>query len=85
MNGVSTFAAVIPLGPGNHLLCKLAINHLGELAKWLSCAVSTYLYSAFDGMLLPCPICVLEWILIKQIAASMSRNSLLKADAISEV
>ena len=26
----------------NHLVCKRTLNHLGKLAKWLSCVVRTY-------------------------------------------
>ena len=33
----------------NHLVRKRTLNHLAQLAKWLSCAVSTSLYGAFDG------------------------------------
>ena len=32
----------------NHLVCKRTLNHLAQLAKLLSCVVSTYLYGAFD-------------------------------------
>ena len=32
----------------NHLVHKRTLNHLASLAKWLSCVLSTYLYSAFD-------------------------------------
>ena len=46
----------------NHLVRKRTLNHLAKLAKWLSCAVSTYLYSAFDCMLSSCQVRVLEWI-----------------------
>ena len=46
----------------NHLVRKRTINHLAKLAKWLSCAVSTYLYGAFDCMLLSCHVRVWEWI-----------------------
>ena len=46
----------------NHLVHKRTPNHLAKLAKWLSCAVSTYLYNAFVCMLLSCHIQVLEWI-----------------------
>ena len=38
----------------NHLGRKRTLNHLTNLAKWLSCVVSTYLYGAFDRMLLSC-------------------------------
>ena len=35
----------------NHLVHKRILNHLAKLAKWLSCVVSTDLYSAFELML----------------------------------
>ena len=35
----------------NHLARKRTLNHLSKLTKWLSCVVSTYLYSACDCML----------------------------------
>ena len=38
----------------NHLGRKRTLNHLAKLAKWLSCVLSTYLYCAFDCMLLSC-------------------------------
>ena len=47
----------------NHLVCKQKLNHLAKLAKWLSCVVSTYLYSALDCMFLSCHLCISEWIL----------------------
>ena len=40
----------------NHLVRKRTLNHLVKLAKQLSCVVSTYLYGAFDRMLLSCHI-----------------------------
>ena len=40
----------------NHLVRKRTLNHLAKLAKWLSCVVSTYLYCAFDCMLLSCHV-----------------------------
>ena len=46
----------------NHLVYKWTLNHMAKLAKWLSCVVSTYLYSAFDCVFLSCHICVSEWI-----------------------
>ena len=46
----------------NHLVRKGTLNHLAKLAKWLSCAVSTYLYGAFDCMFLSCHVRVWEWI-----------------------
>ena len=46
----------------NHLVHKWTLNHLAELAKWLSCLLSTYLYGAFDCMFLSCHICISEWI-----------------------
>ena len=45
----------------NHLVRKRKLNHFAKLAKWLSCVVSTCLYSAFDCML-SCRIHVSEWI-----------------------
>ena len=36
----------------NHLVCKRRLNHLPKLTKWLSCVVSTYMYSAFHCMFL---------------------------------
>ena len=48
----------------NHLVRKRTLNHLAKLAKWLGCVVSTYLYSAFDCMLLIYHVRVSEWIWI---------------------
>ena len=44
----------------NQLVHKQTRNHLAKLAQWLSCIVSTYLYGAFDFMLLLCHVRVLE-------------------------
>ena len=44
----------------NPLIHKWKLYHLAKMAKWLSCAVSTYLYVAFDCMLLSCHVHVLE-------------------------
>ena len=38
----------------NHLVCKRTLDHLAQLAKWLTCVVSTYLYGAFGCILLSC-------------------------------
>ena len=46
----------------NHLFRKRTLNHLAKLAKWLSYVVSTYLYGAFDCMLLSCHVRISEWI-----------------------
>ena len=46
----------------NHLVLKRTLNHLVKLAKWSSCVLSTYLYSALDCMFLPCHVRVSEWI-----------------------
>ena len=46
----------------NHLVRKQTLDHLAKLAKWLSCVVSTYLYSETDCMLLSCHVWVSEWI-----------------------
>ena len=64
----------------NHLVHKRAFNHLAKLAKWLSCVVNTYLYSAFDCMLLSCHERVSEWIHALEFAW-MPRNFLLEAGA----
>ena len=46
----------------NQLVRKRTLNHLAKLAKWLSCIVGTYLYGAFECMLLSCHVRVSEWI-----------------------
>ena len=46
----------------NYSVRKRKLNRLGKLAKVLSCAVSTSLYSAFESMLLSCHVRLLEWI-----------------------
>ena len=48
--------------PHNDLFHKETLNHLAKLTKWLSCFVSTYLYSAIDCMSLSCHACISEWI-----------------------
>ena len=40
----------------NHLLHKRTLNHLAKLGKWLSCIISTYLYSAFGCMFISCHV-----------------------------
>ena len=42
----------------NHLVRKRTLNHLTKLAKWLSCVVSTYLYSPFDSLCVCVYVCV---------------------------
>ena len=46
----------------NQLVCEQTLNHLTKLAKWLSYVVSTYMYGAFDCMLLSCHARDSEWI-----------------------
>ena len=46
----------------NHLVFKRTLNHLAKVAKWLSSVVGTYLYGAFDWMLLSCHVGVSELI-----------------------
>ena len=46
----------------NHLLRKRTLNHSPKLVKWLSFAVSTFLYGAFDYVFLSCHVPVWEWI-----------------------
>ena len=41
----------------NHLVRKRTLNHLTKLAKWLSCVVSTYLYGAYDYVLIMSRTC----------------------------
>ena len=44
----------------NHLVRQPTFNHLAQLAKWLSCIVSTYMYRAFDCLFLSYHIRVLK-------------------------
>ena len=46
----------------NHLVHKQTLNHFTKLTKRFSSVVSTYLYCAFDCMLLSCHVCISEWI-----------------------
>ena len=46
----------------SHLVRKRTLNHLAKLTRWLSCVLSTYLYSAFDCMFLSSHVGVSEWI-----------------------
>ena len=62
----------------NHLVCKRTHNHLAELAKWLSCVVSTYLYRAFDCMFFSCHLSVSECI---HIPYSVANNGLSSSTA----
>ena len=48
----------------NHLVHKGTLNHLAKLAKRLNCVVTTYLYGAFDRMLLSYHVRDSEWIRI---------------------
>ena len=50
----------------NHLVCKQTLNQLAKLTKKLSYVVSTYLYDAFDSMLLSCHVRLSEWIHLSQ-------------------
>ena len=49
-------------GIRTHLVQKWTLNHLAKLVKSLSCFVRTYLYNAFDCMLLSCHVHVSKWI-----------------------
>ena len=40
----------------NHVVCKRTLNHIAKLAKRLTNVMSTYLYDAFDCMLLSCHV-----------------------------
>ena len=68
----------------NHIVGKRTRRHIARLAKWVSCVVSTYIYGAFDCMVLLCRVRVPELIQILQLAW-MSRNSLLEVSTISEL
>ena len=46
----------------SHLVRKWTLNHLAKLVKWLSCAVSIYLYGPFVFVFLSCHMQVSEWI-----------------------
>ena len=46
----------------NHLVLRRTLNHLAKLGKGLNCVLRTYLYGAFDCMLLSCHIPVSEWL-----------------------
>ena len=46
----------------NHLVRKQMLTHLAKQKKRLSWVVSTYLYGAFDYMLLSCHVRMSEWI-----------------------
>ena len=46
----------------NHLVFLRIPNHLAELAKLLSCVVSTYLYGASDYIFLSCHVRISAWI-----------------------
>ena len=45
-----------------HLIFKRTLNDLAKLAKWLSCFVRTYFYSALDCVFFSCNLRVSEWI-----------------------
>ena len=45
----------------NHFVGKTTLNHLPEMAKWLSRVVSNYLYSVFDWMFFSGHVRTSEW------------------------
>ena len=49
------------------LVRKRTLNHFAQLAKWLSCVLCTYLYSAFDCLFLSRHVRISEWIHILQL------------------
>ena len=65
------------IGTHNQLVRKQTLNHLAKPAKWLSCVVSTYLYGAFDYILLSCQ-CTRFRVNLHSTVAWISRNSLLE-------
>ena len=60
-------------------LSEQSLNHITKLATCLCCVVSTYLYSAFDGILLSCHIRVLEWICTLQLPECWGTSGLKQA------
>ena len=58
----------------DHLVRKRRLNNLAKLAKWFTCVVSTYLYGAFDCMLLSCHVRVWEWIHTLQLPECQGTN-----------
>ena len=58
----------------NHLVRKRTLNHLPKLSKWLSFAVSTYLYGSFDCVFLSCHVRVWEWIHTLQLPECQGTN-----------
>ena len=66
----------------NHLVRERTINHLAKLVKLLDCVVSTYLYGAFDFMLLSCHVRTRFRVNPHSVVRGMSRNSLLEAGTI---
>ena len=46
----------------NDLVSKRTLNSLVKVIKWLSCILSTYVYSAFDCMFFSFNVRVSEWI-----------------------
>ena len=59
MKIINISATINGIRTQNDLVCKRTLNRLAKLAKRLSCVVSTYLYGAFDSMLLSCNVRVL--------------------------
>ena len=51
-----------PTRTHSHLVRKWTFNHLAKVAKWLSYGVSSYVYGAFDCMLLSYHLSVSEWL-----------------------
>ena len=46
----------------NCLVLKRTLNHLVKQAKWSTCVLTTYMYTAFDSMFFSCDVRVSEWI-----------------------
>ena len=67
----------------NHWVLKRALNHLAKLTKWLNCVLSSYMYGAFDCIILSCPVRVFR-VNPHSIVALLSGNTLLEAGAKSE-
>ena len=59
----------------NNLVGKRKLKDLAKLTKWLSCVLSTYLYSAFDCVFFWCHLHVSEWIYTEYQGAPSSKKA----------
>ena len=57
-NGMRTHNHVVCKRTLNQVVCKRTLNHIAKLAKRLTNVMSTYMYDAFECMLLSCHVCL---------------------------